>query len=51
MHYPSQAKKVVKLKSANTFELLAREWFEKKAVNWTEGHQKKVWRFLDNKNK
>lgn len=40
---PSQAKKVAKLSTANTFELVAREWFEKEAINWTEGHQRKVW--------
>ncbi len=44
---PSQSKKVVKLQTANTFELLAREWFEKEAINWTEGHQKKVWRTIE----
>jgi len=32
-----------KLKNANTFELVAKEWFEKQSEKWSEGHQKKVW--------
>jgi len=40
---PSQSKKLSKLSRANTFELVAKEWFEKESENWTEGHQNKVW--------
>ena len=44
---PAKSKKLGKLKNAYTFEALAREWFDKEAVNWTDGHQTKVWRSLE----
>jgi integrase len=44
---PAKSKMLGKLKSENTFEVLAREWFDKEAVNWTDGHQIKVWCSLE----
>ena len=40
---PAKSKRLDKLKNANTFELVAKEWFDKQSEKWTEGHQKKVW--------
>jgi len=40
---PAKSKRLDKLKNANTFELVAKEWFEKESEKWSEGHKKKVW--------
>lgn len=40
---PAKSKRLDKLKNANTFELIAKEWFDKQSENWSEGHQNKVW--------
>lgn len=32
----------------NTFELVAREWFKKKELNWSPKHSKNVWQILVN---
>ena len=44
---PAQAKKLIKLQSANTFELVAKEWFEKEKENWSPVYSKKIWRSLE----
>ena len=44
---PGKSKKLDKLKSAFTFELVAQEWFEKEKEAWTDKHAQKVWRSLE----
>lgn len=40
---PAKIKRVAKAKQVNTFGVLAKEWFDKQAINWSKGHADKVW--------
>lgn len=44
---PAQSKRLAKLQQANTFGLIAREWFDKQCEQWSPGHANKVWRSLE----
>ena len=44
---PSKTKRQKKTKQANTFGLIAKEWYEKQSINWKPIHSKKVWRQLE----
>lgn len=48
---PAAQRKAAKLatqeRRANSFEVLAREWYELKAPEWSEGHQSRVLRLLE----
>lgn len=44
---PAKIKRQEKIKNRNTFGTLAKEWFDKQAINWTEGHADKVWRQME----
>ncbi len=44
---PAKSKRQQKLKSANTFGVLAKEWFDKQAINWKPIHADKVWRQME----
>ena len=44
---PAKAKRQEKAKSANTFGDLAKEWFEKEAIDWKAIHSDKVWRQIE----
>ena len=34
-------------RAANSFEVLAREWFAKHVANWSDSHTKRTGRFLE----
>ena len=40
---PAKIKRVERAKQVNTFGVLAKEWFDKQAINWSTGHSDKVW--------
>ncbi|MFT6100590.1 MAG: hypothetical protein ACJAYF_003148, partial [Arenicella sp.] len=40
---PAKAKRQAKTQLSNTFENLAKEWFDKQAINWKPIHADKVW--------
>lgn len=44
---PAKAKRREKTEQKNTFEVIAKEWHEKQAVNWKPIHAEKVWRQLE----
>ena len=48
---PSAARKAGKVatadRAANSFEVLAREWFAKQVANWSDSHAKRTRRFLE----
>ncbi len=44
---PSKAKRREKTEQRNTFEVIAKEWHEKEAINWKPVHAEKVWRQLE----
>lgn len=44
---PASDRKFNKQKLENTFGVIATEWFAANSVNWTEGHSKKVWRYIE----
>jgi integrase len=44
---PSAKRRTEKLASGDTFEAIAREWFEKFSANWVEGYSSKVIRRLE----
>ena len=48
---PSAARKAEKAamadRAANSFEVLAREWFAKHVANWSDSHTKRTGRFLE----
>ena len=44
---PARSKRLEKLQNANTFELVAKEWFDKEREKWSDGHSKKVWLSLE----
>ena len=43
-----QQKILKHIKTENTFEAVAKEWFEKQKDHWSEGHTIRVKRFVDN---
>lgn len=44
---PSAKRKAEKIAAADTFEAVAREWFEKFSTNWAETHSEKIIRRLE----
>ena len=44
---PSKLKQLDKSLNQNTFEVIAKEWFEKESINWKASHAAKVWRQVD----
>ena len=44
---PAKAKRQAKAQKDNTFGNLAKEWFDKEAVNWKPIHSNKVWRQME----
>jgi hypothetical protein len=44
---PSAKRRTEKMASGNTFEAVAREWFEKFSPNWASGYSSKVIRRLE----
>ena len=44
---PSKLKQLDKSLNQNTFEIIAKEWFEKESINWKASHAAKVWRQVD----
>jgi CelD/BcsL family acetyltransferase involved in cellulose biosynthesis len=43
---PAKAKRLAKTQLSNTFANLAKEWFDKQAINWKPIHADKVWGVL-----
>lgn len=44
---PSKAKRREKTQQSNTFGVIAKEWFDKQAVNWKQDHANRVWRQIN----
>lgn len=44
---PAKVKRQAKARQANTFGNLAKEWFDKEAINWKPIHSDKVWRQME----
>ena len=44
---PAKVKRREKSATKNTFEVLAKEWHEKQAINWKPIHAEKVWKQLE----
>jgi integrase len=44
---PSKVKRQAKAKLSNTFGAIAKEWFDKQAINWKPIHADKVWRQME----
>lgn len=44
---PAKTKRREKEEQRNTFEVIAKEWHEKEAINWKPIHAEKVWRQLE----
>ena len=44
---PSKSKRQAKAQLSNTFGILAKEWFDKQAINWKPNHAAKVWRQME----
>ena len=44
---PAKAKRQAKAQLANTFGNVAKEWFDKEAINWKPIHSNKVWRQME----
>lgn len=44
---PSRAKRQAKAQAENTFGNVAKEWFDKEAINWKPIHSDKVWRQIE----
>ena len=44
---PAKVKRQAKAQLANTFGNVAKEWFDKEAINWKPIHSNKVWRQME----
>jgi len=44
---PAKAKRQEQAKSSNTFGVIAKEWFDKQAINWKQIYCDKVWRQME----
>lgn len=44
---PAKVKRQAKAQQANTFGNIAKEWFDKEAINWKPIHSNKVWRQME----
>jgi integrase len=44
---PSKQKKIDKASKANTFQSIAKEWYDSQREGWRDIHSKKVWRSLE----
>lgn len=41
---PAKVKRLQKAKKVNTFGVLAKEWFDIQAIDWSDGHADKIWK-------